>query len=73
MDVVRIENLELSYSSKPPILSGLNLTIHQGSIFGFLGENGQGKSTTIKSMLGLVPFQKGQVNLFGHKLSKSSR
>ena len=47
-------------------LHGLNLTVHQGEIFGLLGPNGSGKTTTIKIMLGLLTPTRGRVSVLGH-------
>jgi ABC-2 type transport system ATP-binding protein len=49
---IRIEGLHFSYGRKK-VLKGVNLEVPKGSIFGFLGRNGTGKTTTIKTLLGL--------------------
>ncbi|MGD2094286.1 MAG: ABC transporter ATP-binding protein [Phycisphaerales bacterium] len=49
---IRIEGLHFSYGRKK-VLKGVNLEVPEGSIFGFLGRNGTGKTTTIKTLLGL--------------------
>jgi ABC-2 type transport system ATP-binding protein len=46
-------------------LNGLDIKVHQNSIFGFLGPNGAGKTTTIKLMLGLTRPTAGTANIFG--------
>jgi ABC-2 type transport system ATP-binding protein len=46
-------------------LSGLTLTVPQGSIFGFLGRNGAGKTTTIKILMGLAKADQGSARIFG--------
>ncbi|QIQ21557.1 ribosome-associated ATPase/putative transporter RbbA [Zophobihabitans entericus] len=46
----------------------VNFTIRQGEIFGFLGSNGCGKSTTMKMLTGLLPATEGQAWLFGHEV-----
>jgi ribosome-dependent ATPase len=43
----------------------VNFQIEQGEIFGFLGSNGCGKSTTMKMLTGLLPVSEGEVSLFG--------
>lgn len=47
-------NLGQKYGSKWAV-QGLNLQIPKGSVFGLLGENGAGKSTTIQMLMGLLP------------------
>jgi len=49
---IRIEGLHFSYGRKK-VLKGVDLEVPKGSIFGFLGRNGTGKTTTIKTLLGL--------------------
>ena len=46
-------------------LSGLNLTVPQGSISGFLGRNGAGKTTTIRILMGLARADHGSARIFG--------
>ena len=51
-----IETKDLSFNyKKKPLLESLDLQIPTGSIYGYLGKNGAGKSTTIKLLLGLLP------------------
>ena len=56
---IKIEGLHFSYGKKK-VLKGVNLEVPRGSIFGFLGRNGSGKTTTIKTMLGLQKPQSGK-------------
>lgn len=58
--MIRIENLEKSYNGLK-VLKGLNLEVNKGEIYGFIGHNGVGKSTTINILAGLIDFQKGKV------------
>jgi ABC-2 type transport system ATP-binding protein len=46
----------------------LDLTVPQGTVFGFLGPNGAGKTTTIRLLLGLLPATAGSVRVLGHAL-----
>lgn len=46
-------------------LDGLDLTVNEGEVHGFLGPNGSGKSTTIRLLLGLLRARSGQVSVFG--------
>ena len=47
MNAIEIRNLTKSFGQKQA-LSGLNMTVPQGAIYGFIGENGSGKSSTEK-------------------------
>lgn len=48
----------------------LNLSLKGGEIFGFLGKNGAGKSTTIKCLTGIYPFNSGSIMICGHDIAK---
>jgi len=61
---VRVEGLTVRYRGRPAV-DQLSLAVPTGSVFGLLGENGAGKSTTIKTMLGLVAPQAGRVEVLG--------
>ena len=47
----------------------VSFRIHRGEIFGFLGSNGSGKTTTMKMLTGLLPPSEGEASLFGHKVN----
>ena len=64
MNAIEIRNLTKNFGEKHA-LNGLNMTVPVGSIYGFIGENGSGKSTTEKIICGLLPFNGGEVKLFG--------
>lgn len=64
MNVVEIKNLTKNFGEKQA-LCGLNMTVPAGAIYGFIGENGSGKSTTEKLMCGLLVPSGGQIKLFG--------
>lgn len=49
-------------------LNNISFQIPKGCIVGFVGENGAGKSTTILSILGVIPRDEGEVELLGHKI-----
>src|SRR6204780_4718950 len=61
---IEVQNLRKVYGNKAAV-DGLNLTVEQGSFFGFLGPNGAGKTTTIKMMMGLAPPTSGSIRLMG--------
>lgn len=66
-----IKNLSKKYKNNDKYsVKNLNLTINDGEIFGFLGKNGAGKSTTIKCMTGIIPFESGEISICGHDLVK---
>jgi ABC-2 type transport system ATP-binding protein len=69
--IISTENLTKSYG-KRPVVSNLNLAVPRGSICGFLGANGAGKSTTIKLLLGLVQPTSGVGTVFGKNIVNDS-
>jgi len=53
-------------------IEGINLNVEKGSIYGFLGPNGCGKSTTIRVLTGLLSPTSGEVDVLGLKIPKQS-
>lgn len=64
MNAVEIQNLSKNFGTKQAVC-GLNMTVPMGAIYGFIGENGSGKSTTEKMICGLIPTSGGSIKLFG--------
>lgn len=62
--VLEIEHLQ-KYYKKNIGVKDISLSVKKGEIFGFLGSNGAGKSTTIRCLLGLIKPSGGQMTLFG--------
>ena len=63
--MIKIKNLEFSYSRKTRLLSDLNLQLEAGHIHGLLGKNGEGKSTLLKLISGLVFPTQGELSVMG--------
>jgi len=68
--MIDIQNLEFSYSKQTSLLSNLNLQLEAGRIHGLLGKNGEGKSTLLKLISGLVFPKQGEINVMGFKPEK---
>ena len=64
MNAIEIRNLSKSFGKKQAV-SGLNMTVPAGAIYGFIGENGSGKSTTEKMICGLLHPNGGTIRLYG--------
>jgi len=64
--VLQTEQLSKKYRRRV-VVDQLSLTVEQGDVFGFLGQNGAGKSTTIRMALGLVRPTSGRVSVLGHE------
>ena len=65
--MLNIEHLTKRYGEKTAV-DDLSLHIRPGEIFGFIGHNGAGKSTTIKSAVGILPFDEGKITVCGKDL-----
>jgi len=75
-DAVHIEGLGKTYRlglrlRKLVALEALDLTVSEGSVFGFVGPNGAGKSTTIKILVGLVKPTTGRATIFGETVPET--
>ncbi|RLJ33533.1 ABC-2 type transport system ATP-binding protein [Chryseobacterium sp. 7] len=68
-NIIEIRNLNYGFSQKKKILKNLSISIPKGSIFGFLGANGAGKSTTMKMLIGSILDEKKNIQIFGENLS----
>lgn len=69
--IIKTTGLSYSYSKMEKTLSDINLKIEKGSIYGFLGPNGSGKTTTLSLLLGLLNNQKGSIEIFGQHLQSN--
>ena len=63
--IISTKDLYKSFKKKE-VLKGLNLNVNKGSIYGFLGKNGAGKTTAIKCLLGLFRQTDGNSNILGY-------
>lgn len=64
MNAIEIRNLTKSFRGMYAV-DHLNMTVPVGAIYGFIGENGSGKSTTEKLICGHLVPDKGEIKLFG--------
>ncbi|MGN0377511.1 MAG: ABC transporter ATP-binding protein [Suilimivivens sp.] len=65
-NAIVVRNLTKRY--KDFLLDNICFEIPKGAVVGFVGENGAGKSTTIKAILGLMPVDGGEIELLGHQI-----
>lgn len=70
MPALRIENLKKSYGTVP-VLKGINLAVENGDVVAVIGRSGSGKSTMLRCINGLEPFQEGSIVVAGHRLDQS--
>ncbi|MGO8918470.1 MAG: ABC transporter ATP-binding protein, partial [Stellaceae bacterium] len=69
--LVEVEDLH-AYYGKSHILNGVSLSVGKGEVVGLLGRNGVGKSTTLKSIIGLVAARRGRVRFEGRVVTGMS-
>lgn len=67
--ILRINDLSKTYGPKK-VLDGVSFEVERGKIYGFIGENGAGKTTAIRAITGLSPIENGTIELFGKSDSK---
>lgn len=65
-DIVRVKNFQMSFAGKK-VIKDLSFTVKKGEIFGLLGSNGSGKTTTIRALLGLYQPSGGELLVNGKK------
>jgi zinc transport system ATP-binding protein len=65
--IIKVSNLQFVYGGNP-VLRDLSFEIQKGEYVGLIGPNGSGKTTLIRLILGLVPKQKGSIQIFGDEI-----
>ena len=63
--MLEIINYSKKYENGKLAVDDISLTVEKGDLFAFIGHNGAGKSTTIKSVVGILPFEKGEIKING--------
>ena len=67
-NTIEIKDLNFSFNKGKPILKNLNLAVPKGSVFGFLGANGAGKSTTMRFIIGALTDTDQSIRIFNQQL-----
>lgn len=71
VNMIKIENFTKIYgNAKKPAVENFSLEVHAGEVFGFIGHNGAGKSTTIKSLVGIQSITSGKMEIAGYDITK---
>lgn len=65
-----IKNFSKTYKGNKKAVDQISLEVKAGDIYGFIGHNGAGKSTTIKSVVGVLDFEEGEILIDGHSMKK---
>lgn len=71
--VLEVEDFSKTYDSEKKAVSHVSLEVDEGEIFGFIGHNGAGKSTTIKSIVGILPVREGDIRVMGESIKKNRK
>ncbi|NPB08324.1 MAG: ABC transporter ATP-binding protein [Aquificae bacterium] len=71
MEAVRVENLKKSYGEKE-VLKGVSFSLNRGQVLAILGPNASGKTTLIKSILGLVIPESGSITVLGRDIREGT-
>lgn len=69
--MLEIKNYSKSYKNGIKAVDNISLTIEEGDLFAFIGHNGAGKSTTIKSIVGILDFEEGEILINGLSIKKN--
>lgn len=67
-NIIQVDHLSKQFNQTKAV-NDLSFTVNEGDVYGFLGQNGAGKSTTIRMLLTLVKPTSGQISIFGKPLS----
>jgi len=67
--IIQVNHLSKHYKELKAV-DDLSFTVHQGDVYGFLGQNGAGKSTTIRMLLSLIAPSSGSIEVFGLDLTR---
>ena len=68
--MIKINNVSKEYVQGVKVVNNLNLEIKDGEIFGFLGPNGAGNTTTLKMMTGVTSITEGKIEINGFDITK---
>lgn len=71
--VLQLKDFTKSYDGQKPAVDHVSLEVEEGEIFGFIGHNGAGKSTTIKSIVGILYSHNGEIYIDGKTLWEAKK
>ena len=66
--MLEIKNYSKSYGEGKKAADNVTLSVESGDIYGFIGHNGAGKSTTIRAVVGVLDFTEGEITIDGHSV-----
>lgn len=68
--MLTISHFSKTYPGGKQAVKDLSLSVQAGEIFGFIGHNGAGKSTTLRAVAGILPFEEGEITIDGNSIQK---
>ena len=68
--ILEIKGYTKVYGEGKKAADNINITVESGDIYGFIGHNGAGKSTTIRAVVGVLDFTEGEIFIDGHSVKK---
>lgn len=68
--ILEIKHYSKSYGGEKKAADDVSLTVMGGDIYGFIGHNGAGKSTTIRAVVGVLDFTEGEIYIDGHSVKE---
>jgi ABC-type multidrug transport system ATPase subunit len=71
--IIRAREITKTFGKEIKAVDGLSFTVEAGQVYGFLGQNGAGKSTTIRMLLTLIRPSSGDIEMFGMDLTRNRR
>lgn len=69
-NILEFKNFSKTYSGTKKAVDNLSLTVEAGDIYGFIGHNGAGKTTSIRAAVGVMDFEEGEIYIDGHSVKK---
>ena len=69
-NMLEIRHYSKSYGEGKKAADNVNLCVERGDIYGFIGHNGAGKSTTIRAVVGVLDFSEGEIYIDGHSVKE---
>ena len=68
MNILEVKNYTKAYREGKKAADHISLIVEKGDIYGFIGHNGAGKSTTIRAIVGVLDFEEGEILIDGHSV-----
>lgn len=71
-NILKITNLQKSFGKKT-VLKNVNLTMEEGHVIGIVGASESGKSTLLRTMMGMASVDEGRIEMFGNQINRNNQ